>query len=118
MKLKYELAKKLRKKLTPPEFMLWDCIKARQPGGPIFRRQYPFGRYILDFYCIKAKLAVEVDGNDHTRPEVVLRDEIRDAFLKSHGVFVYRIPASEIFRNLEDTADGVWRLAEDRLEGK
>ena len=118
MKLKYEQAKDLRKNLTPPEFMLWDCIKVRQPGGPIFRRQYAFGHYILDFYCIKAKLAVEVDGSDHQRPEVVQRDEIRDAFLHSHGVFVYRIPASEIFRNLEEIADGVWRLAAARLDRK
>ena len=115
MKLKYHQAKVLRRNLTQPEFLLWDTLRHRKPGDPIFRRQYPFGSYILDFYCIKAKLAVEVDGQLHDQPEQALRDERRDAFLSQHGVYTYRICASDIFRDLEEVADGVHLLAMDRL---
>ncbi len=107
MKLKYYLAKTLRRAMTSAEFLLWERIKVRQPGGPIFRRQYPFGPYILDFYCIKARLAVEVDGLAHDRDEQAVRDVIRDAFVESYGLVVYRIPASDVYRDLNSVADGV-----------
>ena len=116
MKLKYAQAKVMRKALTPPEFILWHSLKVRQSGGPIFRRQYAFGPYILDFYCIRARLAVEVDGHHHGTDEGMRRDEVRDAFLKAHGVFVYHIPAADIYRDLDSVALGVWDLAERRLE--
>ncbi len=115
MKLKYHLAKTLRRTMTSAEFLLWERIRVRQPGGPIFRRQYPFGPYIIDFYCIRAKLAVEVDGLVHDRNEQAARDERRDAFMRTYEVLVYRIPAGEIYRNLDETADGIWDLATERL---
>jgi len=115
MKLKYQQAKILRRNLTQPEFLLWDALRRRQPGDPIFRRQYPFGPYILDFYCIKAKLAIEVDGQAHGQPEQALKDERRDAWLSQHGVYTYRICAGEIFHDLGEVATGVHLLAMDRL---
>jgi very-short-patch-repair endonuclease len=60
----------------------------------VFRRQHPIGRYVLDFYCAKARLAIEIDGISHdmsTRPK---RDIERDAWLAAHGVTVLRIAAA------------------------
>ena len=61
-------ARRLRRSLSPPEARLWGRLRARAPGTPVFRRQHPVGPYVLDFYCGKARLAVEIDGMSTTRP--------------------------------------------------
>ncbi|MDC7675255.1 endonuclease domain-containing protein [Asticcacaulis machinosus] len=115
MKPKYELARGLRRALTPPELMLWDRVKLRQPDGPTFRRQYAIGIYILDFYCIKARLAVEVDGEVHNLPAKAQHDEARINWLKTQGIETLRIPAKDIFERPDEVADGVWLMAVERL---
>lgn len=53
---KIAFARKLRKDMSLPEMLIWGRLRTRQSGGPIFRRQYPFGPYVFDFYCAKIKL--------------------------------------------------------------
>ena len=119
MKPKYMLARSMRKALTTPEWLLWERLKTRQQGGPIFRRQYAIGPYILDFYCIRAKLAVEVDGSQHSADEATAaHDTVRDAWLNDQGIEVYRLPASTVFADADGAADGAILLAEERLEGR
>ena len=67
--------------MTPPELALWMRLRRRAPGPPVFRRQHPFGPYVLDFYCAKAKLAVEADGQSHLMGDRPARDVRREAFL-------------------------------------
>jgi very-short-patch-repair endonuclease len=55
-------ARRLRRALSPPEARLRSRLRARSPGAPAFRRQHPIGPYVLDFYCAKARFAVEIDG--------------------------------------------------------
>jgi len=99
-------AKALRRALTEPELMLWARLKRRSAETPVFRNQHPMGPYILDFYCAAAKLAVEVDGALHGEDEQIAHDERRDAWLGRQGVTVYRIPASSVFENADQVADG------------
>src|SRR5271154_4532373 len=91
-----ENARRLRRNLSPPEARLWSRLRTRGPGSPVFRRQHPIGPYVLDFYCAKARLAVEIDGIGHDMGGRPQRDERRDAWLKKHGVTVVRIPAAEV----------------------
>jgi len=58
---KIALARKLRKEMTEPERLLWARLKSRE-NGLVFKRQQAIGPYVLDFFCHKAQLAVEVDG--------------------------------------------------------
>ena len=116
MKPKYELARRMRKALTPPEYLLWERLKARVPGKPVFRRQEAIGPYIADFYCSKAKLIIEVDGGIHGEEINFQKDAARDAWLINEGFHVYRIPAAAIFANADDAANGVILLAEDRMQ--
>ncbi len=88
-------AKFLRRTLTPPEAILWRLLKGR-PVDLKFRRQHPLGAYILDFYCPSAKLAIEIDGMAHDMGDNPQRDLRRDAWLKSQGLRVLRIPAAEV----------------------
>ena len=58
----FRFAEKLRANMTEEEKKLWAYLRSK-PKGFKFRRQHPFSQYILDFYCHKAQLAIEIDGN-------------------------------------------------------
>ncbi len=105
------LARRLRKTMTPPEVLLWLKLRAFRPDGPRFRRQHPFGPYVLDFYCPAIRLAVEVDGYVHGTGDVPERDERRDAWLAEKGVRVLRISASDVTADPDEEADMIWRTA-------
>jgi very-short-patch-repair endonuclease len=64
----YERAKRLRRDLSLPEVLLWECLRGGRLQGLRFRRQHPVGPYVLDFYHAQGKLAVEVDGRTTTCP--------------------------------------------------
>jgi very-short-patch-repair endonuclease len=56
----------LRRELSLPEVIVWQNLRGRRLEGVRFRRQHPVGRYVLDFYCDEARLAVEIDGQQHS----------------------------------------------------
>jgi len=107
-------AKRLRKAMRPPEIALWLALRANDRGLR-FRRQHPAGDYVLDFYCAKARLAVEVDGEAHNRGDRPDRDNIRDRWLESQGVSVLRILASDVLGNIEGSVNHVMAVATKRL---
>jgi len=110
-------AKRLRRTLSTPEAILWSRLRARAPDRPAFRRQHPLGPYVLDFYCAKAGLAVEIDGRAHETAERPERDARRDAWLKADGVEVFRVPARDVLARPDDVADGLLRLALSMIGG-
>lgn len=81
-------AQRLRRAMSVPEARLWNRLRSRAPGKPIFRRQHPIGPYVLDFYCARARLAIEIDGISHDMGDRPQRDIRRDAWLKKQGVTV------------------------------
>ena len=91
-------ARKLRRTLSLPEALLWRELRKR-PGGLKFRRQHPAGPFVLDFVCLSAKLAIEVDGAFHNFN--VHRDEARDEWLMNQGFRTLRIPAEHVLKELE-----------------
>jgi very-short-patch-repair endonuclease len=108
-----KLARKLRKDMSPPERLLWWALKQR-PGGYKFRKQCPQGGFVLDFACLEARLAIEVDGESHDRGERPERDRRRDIALKELGFATMRIPAEEVFSNLEGVVLGIVSKCETR----
>ena len=101
-------ARSLRQSASTPERVLWSHLRSRGLAGIKFRRQYPVGPYVVDFYCAAATLAVELDGARHAdRRE---HDEQRDAFLHGQGVSVLRFSVSEFMSN----PDGVLIAIRDR----
>jgi len=106
----------MRRKLTPPEYLLWERLKLRDPERPVFRRQEAIGPYIADFYCRKARLIVEVDGSTHYEDDRLAKDAERDEWMRQQGIETYRISAADVFHNADDAADGVILLALDRLK--
>src|SRR5580692_5544809 len=106
-----DIAQRLRRQLSVPEARLWNRLRARAPGKPVFRRQHPIGPYVLDFYCAKARLAVEIDGMSHDLGDRPQRDASRDAWLKARGLTVMRVAASEAMRDSDEVADAIARMA-------
>ena len=70
---------------------------------------------MLDFFCAKARLAIEIDGISHDMGERPRRDLLRDAWLRERGVTVMRVSASELTRAVDDMADAVVRLAAELI---
>ena len=115
-KPKVALARQMRRNMTEPEWLLWERLKQRFDDGLVFKRQKPYGPYILDFYCFAAGLAIEVDGGLHGEDNKRAADEKPDRFLMDEGLYVYRVPALEIYRNTDAVADGVRLLALQRQQ--
>jgi very-short-patch-repair endonuclease len=91
---------------------LWHQLRAHRSGFH-FRREVPVGRYVLDFYCSKARLCVEVDGDQHSfRRE---RDRNRDAYLAVRGITTIRFGSQECFSNAEGVALSIQRMCMERL---
>ncbi|ESQ76731.1 endonuclease domain-containing protein [Asticcacaulis sp. AC402] len=109
------LAKKFRKEMTHAEVLLWLGLKGHSKEGITFRRQHPVGPYILDFYCERAKLAIEVDGESHSRGNQPEKDEARDKWLAELGIETLRIPGFEIMANSADISEGIVQLVRERL---
>jgi len=105
------LARKLRRDMTQSERRLWSVLRNNQLGVH-FRRQVPFGPYILDFLAIELKLAIEVDGAQHYAPEGKAHDAERDAYLRSHGIKVLRFLDSDVLRDRE----GVVRVIYEEVQ--
>ena len=82
--------------MTQPERHMWNALKSSQLGGFKFRRQDVIDKRIVDFYCPRAKLAVEVDSDTHDP----VKDRRRDALLMQHfGVRTVRFSNAEVMEN-------------------
>ena len=96
-------AKNLRKNLTKEERRLWYDYLRTYPVK--FLRQKIIGKYIVDFYCAKAKLIVELDGSQHYEEKGMECDAERTAFLEQYGIRVLRIPNNEVNKNLSGVCE-------------
>jgi very-short-patch-repair endonuclease len=103
-------ARELRKDMSLPEVLLWQRLR-RRAGSAKFRRQHPIGGYILDFYCAEARLAIEIDGEAHSRGSRPERDIRRDKELTALGLKVLRIPATQILADVNAAAEAIIALA-------
>jgi len=102
-------AKELRKNMTKEEKHLWyDYLKPyRQTFGIAFSRQKIIGNYIVDFYCPKAKIAVELDGSQHYEENVFFYDVQRTAYLNKHGIAVLRYTNREIHTRFKEVCNDI-----------
>ncbi|GAA0557309.1 endonuclease domain-containing protein [Rhizomicrobium electricum] len=103
-------AKSLRRRMTEAETILWSRLRTWRDGGCIFRRQHPIGPYIADFACMKAKLVIELDGEQHSDDAHRPHDLRRDAFLQKHGWRVIRIPNERVYTKLGEVLDMIGEL--------
>ena len=96
-------AKDLRKNMTKEERHLWYDFLRDYPVR--FVRQKVMGKYIVDFYCAKANLVIELDGSQHYEPQTEALDRERTAFLEEYGLQVVRIPNNAIIENFRGVCE-------------
>lgn len=106
-------AKELRKNMTPWENKLW--IQFLRGYRPRFQRQKAIDDYIVDFYCAKAKLVVELDGGGHYEPERAKDDERRSQVVALYGLRVLRFSNLDVERNFTSVCEAIHTAANGSL---
>jgi cyclase len=96
----FQNAEKLRATMNEAEKILWEELRNKRFLDLKFRRQHPITRFIVDFYCHKFKLVIELYGNIHNLPEVKERDKNREVELKEFGLNILRMKNHEITNDL------------------
>ena len=102
------VAKALRRNMTKEERHLWYDFLRDYPVR--FLRQKVIGNFIVDFYCRKARLVIELDGSQHFEEAEIIRDKARTAFLEGQGLKVIRIPNNEINLNFRGVCEYIDNL--------
>ena len=108
------LARHLRKRDTWAEKLMWSWLRNRRFSRYKFRRQHPYGSYVLDFYCLEAQLNIELDGFGHGFPQQRAADERRDAWLQERGVRVLRFWNHRLRRDKDFIRQTIWQVLQAR----
>ncbi len=99
-------ARELRREMTPAEKKLWARIRFGQLDGAHFRRQHAVDRFIVDFFCAKARLVIEVDGDSHAVQAEY--DAARTQWLNEQRHYrVLRFTNDEVYRNIEAVLEAI-----------
>jgi very-short-patch-repair endonuclease len=104
-----ELSRNLRSNMTDAEKKLWFRLRKKQMKEVPFTRQKIIGTYIVDFYCPKAKLVIELDGGQHYSKEGKLKDAVRDNYLNEQGILVLRFSDIEVLKNLDGVLERIYQ---------
>lgn len=98
-KEKLERSRELRREMTLAERILWQELRGNKLGAH-FRRQQVIAGFIVDFYCHKVDLVIEVDGSVHEADEQKEKDIERDKVLSGMGLRVLRFRNEDVIKNL------------------
>ena len=101
------LQRDLRNAPTDAERLLWRHLRSRQIEDCKFRRQHPYGDYILDFVCLERRVGIELDGSQHI--DAATYDENRSRFLQLAGFRVLRFWNSDVFHELDGVLEVIRR---------
>jgi very-short-patch-repair endonuclease len=106
-----KLQRALRNNMSDAEQALWNVLRDRQVSDLKFRRQHPFGDYILDFVCLENKLVIEVDGGQHAQQAGY--DENRTQELQAAGFCVLRFWNNEVLKEIESVKEKIWLAVQE-----
>jgi very-short-patch-repair endonuclease len=95
-----QFAKVLRTRMTDAETILWSQLREWREHSCAFRRQHPIGPYVADFACGRAKIVVELDGDQHGSDANHVYDLRRDAYMTARGWRVIRVSNDQIYKDL------------------
>ncbi len=89
---------------------MWMLLRDRRFCGFKFRRQHPVGRYIVDFFCLDAQLAVELDGGGHNESDQAEYDEVRTKELEGCGIRVIRFWNNDVLKHTEVVLEALFTV--------
>ena len=96
--------------MTEAERIIWNKLLRNLPFTVL--RQKPIDNFIVDFYCAKLKLVIEIDGSDHFTEDRIEYDKDRTAILEAYGLKVIRFRNDEVIQNFDNVCDVIWGLVE------
>ena len=102
-----ELARRLRNNSTRSEIRLWMYLKGKQLNGYDFHRQKPIDHYIVDFFCGKLMIAIELDGYTHGFEKVFERDKVKTQKLNELGITVLRFNDEDVVNNIDGVVGSI-----------
>ena len=102
------LSQHLRKNMTDAKNRVWLKLRRKQLKGRPFYRQKIIGKYIVDFYCPKANLVIELDGGQHYSEIGKAKDRTRDDVLTKMGIKVLRFSDRDVFENIGGVMEEIW----------
>ena len=108
-------SRQLRREMTDAEQLLWRHVRRKQILGVQFNRQKPILGYIVDFYCAKAKLVIELDGSQHFEPAHRSADRIRDQELTELGLLVLRYDNHQVLMETDAVIEDIYKVVEGRI---
>lgn len=108
-----EFSRQLRNKGTLSEVILWQKLRAGQVKGYKFNRQKPLSRYIVDFYCKKLNLVIEVDGISHFKGDAPIRDRERQDILETMGLQFLRFDDEDVKENISFVMRVIYEFIDD-----
>ena len=106
-------AKKLRQEMTEEERKLWYMFLRDFPVR--FLRQKVIDGYIVDFYCSKAKLVIELDGSQHYEENEEVKDRIRDKHLEERGLKILRFSNYDLHKNFKGICEYIYQMVYARI---
>jgi ATP-dependent DNA helicase RecG len=104
---KLEQARELRKNMTEAELLLWEKLRRKSLYGIKFRRQQVIEGFIVDFYCERAKLVIEVDGGIHNTLEQKETDEHRKTVFYARGLKEVRFTNEQVIMSMNTVLDEI-----------
>jgi very-short-patch-repair endonuclease len=107
-------ARVLRKRDTWAEKLIWSWLRDRRFSQYKFRRQHSFGPYVLDFFCVEARVDIELDGFMHGMPAQQAKDSERDKWIEARGIRVLRFWNSRLRRERQNIRDAIWKTLQER----
>ena len=103
-----------RQNMTRAEQRIWFEILKKRPWWYKFLRQKMIGGFILDFYCSKLLLAIEIDGVTHNSPEEILYDKQRTHYLNKKWIKVIRYTNNDVYKRLDAVYENLINICEER----
>jgi len=92
-----ERATKMRNESTKGEVKFWCELLRKRKSGHQFYRQKVINHYIVDFYCAKLKMVIEIDGTSHKGKEEY--DKNREGELNQLGLKLVRYADLDVLNN-------------------
>ena len=102
--------------MTDAEQMIWYRVRRKQIMGVQFYRQKPLLNYIVDFYCPKARLVIELDGGQHFEDENQQKDIERDKALADIGLLVLRFDNHQVLTETDSVVQQIYGVVEQRIK--
>ena len=111
-KYQKNIRQNLRRNMPKGEILVWQRLKNSKTGYK-FRRQQGIDSYVVDFYCPKLKLAIEIDGKTHDFLDQIFYDKERQEYLESLGIKIKRFYSEDVFEDLDYVIDSIKNICDD-----